>query len=550
MPEGRRLDGAQITVDGRDLPAETYARLTLVRVQESVQLPDRFVLHLDDPHFELFDRDAVPMGSRVEVAFRAEGQPVVVTSGEVTAVSVEQGVTGRHELVVSGMDLAHRLLRTPRTRTFQRSSDADVAARIAREAGLDADVDRTSTVHDHVVQAAETDLAFLRRRAARNGLDVWVTAGTLHVKRRPEAPGSPPVLRWGANLHRFKVRFSAAEHCDEVRVRAWDPLAKRAVTGRSGEPDHGTDAPAAQEMASAAARAFGRAPRFAPQVPVADGAAADELAQSLLARASGSEVLVRGEAAGDPTIGAGSEVRIEGVGSRMTGRYRITSVEHVFASGVPYTTRFVCGGKEPAGLADLTGNGTAAPLRRGFGGVVVGVVTNNDDPEKLGRVKVKLPALSDDEESTWARLLAPGGGAARGLQLLHEVGDEVLVAFELDDLDRPLVLGGLWNQRDAPPRDDLVTGGAVAARVLASRTGHHLTLTDDPTASVELALGDDSCRLRLESSSSELTGDRKLVITASEIEIRAQQKLVLEGATVDVTASGALTEKGSPIKLN
>jgi phage protein D len=549
VADTRRVDGAQITVDGRDLATDLYARLTLVRVEESVQLPDRFALHLDDPHFELFDRDAVPMGARVEIAFRAEGQPVVVTAGEVTAVAVDPGVTGRHELVVTGMDLTHRLLRGPRTRTFQKSSDADVASRIAREAGLDADVDRTSTVHEHVVQAGETDLAFLRRRAVRNGLDVWVTGRTLHVKRRPQSPGTPPVLRWGANLQRFKARFSSTEHCQEVQVRAWDPLAKRAVTGTSGEPDHGTDAPAAQEMASAAGRAFGRTKRFAPQVPVHDGAAADELAQSLHARASGSEVVVRGEAAGDPAIGAGSEVRIEGVGARMTGRYRITSVEHVFAAGVPYTTRFVCGGKEPAGLADLTG-GAPATLRRGFGGVVVGIVTNNDDPEKLGRVKVKMPALSDSDESTWARLLVPGGGAQRGLQLVPEVGDEVLVAFELDDLDRPLVLGGLWNRQDPPPRDDVVSGGAVQARTLTSRTGHHLTLTDDPTASIDLALGDDSCMLHLESSSSELKGDRKLVVTASRIEIRAQQGLVLEGATVDITSSGPLTATGKPIRLN
>ncbi|GAB2681755.1 VgrG-related protein [Thalassiella azotivora] len=550
MPEGRRLDGAQVTVDGRDLGADLYARLRLVRVEESVQLPDRFTLHLDDPHFELFDADAVPMGARVEVAYRAEGQAVVVTSGEVTAVSVEPGVSGRHELVVSGMDLTHRLMRGPRTRTFTSSSDADVAGRIARDNGLDADVERGGTVHEHLVQAGETDLAFLRRRAVRSGFDVWVTDRTLHVRARPDAPGSPPVLRWGENLQRFKVRFSSTEHCDRVVVRSWDPLGKRAVTGRSRPPQPWTDAPAAQQMVGAADRAFGRTERFAPQVPVPDGAAADGLAQSFLERASGAETVLRGETAGDPRLAAGSEVQVEGVGSRLSGRYRVTAVEHVLAAGVPYVTRFVCGGKEPAGLADLTRGAGEATVRRGFGGLVVGVVTNNDDPERLGRVKVQLPALSDQDESGWARLLVPGGGKGRGLQALPEVGDEVLVGFELGDLERPVVCGGLWNREDAPPVPGAVSGGAVQSRVLASRKDHRLTLTDDPTESVDLSLGDGSCSLHLEAKASGLTGDTKLVVTAQQIEIKADSKLVLEAPTVEVKASGPLTATGKPIKLN
>ena len=65
------------------------------------------------------------------------------------------------------------------------------------------------------------------------------------------------------------------------------------------------------------------------------------------------------------------------------------------------------------------------------------MVTNNDDPEKLGRVRVQFPTLSADDESAWARIATPGGGKERGLQWLPEVDDEVLVGFELDDHDPP-----------------------------------------------------------------------------------------------------------------
>ncbi len=89
-----------------------------------------------------------------------------------------------------------------------------------------------------------------------------------------------------------------------------------------------------------------------------------------------------------------------------------------------------------------------------FYGVVVGIVTNNQDPDKLGRVKVKFPWLSDGEESYWARVAVPMAGAARGTYVLPDVEDEVLVAFDRGDMAVPYIIGGLWNGKDKPPMDN------------------------------------------------------------------------------------------------
>ncbi|GIM93930.1 VgrG-related protein [Paractinoplanes toevensis] len=543
----RRLDGAQLTIDGRPLAPENYPLLALVRVEESVQLPDYFAIHFDDPHFELFDKGTFTIGTRVEIAFRAEGDPVVVTSGEITAISVEPGISGRHELVLTGFDLTHRLARVPKSRSFQRVTDADIASRIAGEYGLDADVDATGAAHDYVLQAGETDYAFLRRRAARIGFDVWVSDKKFYFKKAPRSTATPPKLTYGKNLAKFATRFSAAERSDEVEIRGWDHLGKEAITGRSDRTELGTDAPAAQEMSDAARRAFGRTKRNAGQFPVTDQAEADALAGSLLLRASGEEVVLRGEAMGDPLIGAGAKVQIEGVGSRMTGSWRVTQVEHTYGANRPYLTRFVCGGKEPAGIADLT-TGKAVE-KQGWSGLVVGIVTNNDDPEKLGRVRVKFPTLSQDDESAWSRIATPGGGKERGLQWIPEVDDEVLIGFELDDTTRPVILGGLWNRRDNPPDPGALGGGVVKQRMLVSRKDSRLVFDDDKLE-IDLLLGGTPCALKLEKSESSLTGDQKLVISATQIEIKATSKLTLSGAQVEITASGPLTASGKPIKLN
>lgn len=541
-------------MDGRPLAADLYPRLRLARVEESVQLPDRFTLRFDDPAFALFDGGMFTVGTVVEVAFRTESEPVAVTEGEVTSMAVEPGAAGHHELVVIGLDRGHRLARRSRTRTFAQMSDAAIAHQIAGEYGLDADVHADGATHQYIMQAGQTDWAFLRERASRTGHDVWVTGRTLHVAPHPTAGGSGPTLTWGSNLHHFSVRFAAADRCDEVVVNGWDGLGKRLVRGsaRTGEP--GSDAPAVRQVAEAARRSFGRERRETGRRGVGSAAEADALAQSLLARTSGSEVVLRGEAAGDPRLTAGAQVRLDNVGQRLSGRYRLTSVEHYYTSGFPYVTRFVGGTKDPVGLADLLRGGMAQSSVTSVAPVgamlLVGEVTNNDDRDGAGRVRIRFPTLSADDESFWARLAAPGAGASRGMQWLPEVGDEVLVGFEFGDVHRPVVLGGLWNRSDPPPEARVSSDGTTTKRVLATRKNSRLEITDDPQTEIAIRLGDADCALTLTEKTTSLAGEKTVRVTGDRVEIEADGKLVLRARQIEISASDDVTVKGKQIKLN
>ena len=535
MAEERRLDQAVIKIDGSPIGPELYELLSLVRVEESVHLPDSFTLRFNDPHFELVDEMRFTAGSKIEIAFSAEGDVVTVTKGEVTALSVEQGGGGRHELVVTGLDPTHRLARGPKTRTFQQMTDGDIVTQIASEYGLEFEVESTSDVHDYVIQSNQSDYAFLKQRGDRIGFDMWIADEKLYFKRRPESNISPPVLKWGTNLHKFKVRFSSAERCGEVTVRGWDQLAKNPIVGRAVEGDLGTTAAAAAEFSDAAESAFGTVARLAGQFPVHTQAEADALAQSLLLKASGDEVIVKAEATGDPMIAAGAMVEISSVGQKLGGNYRVTSVEHVYGGGTPYVTRFVCGGKDSAGLVDLVANGSAGgEPKKEWGSLVIGIVTNNSDDETLGRVKVKYPSLTDQDESAWAKVASPGAGPSRGLQVVPEVGDEVLIGFEHDDKRRPVVLGGLWNRTDTPPKE-VVKGGEVAARNWTSRKGHYVELSDDSSDSaVRVGVGDASSKMTIEKT----------------VTLEAQQKLVLKAPQVEISGDSEVTVRGGTIRLN
>ena len=195
-------------------------------------------------------------------------------------------------------------------------------------------------------------------------------------------------------------------------------------------------------------------------------------------------------------------------------------------------------------------------------GLVIGVITNNKDPDGLGRVKVSLPWLADGFETDWARIASPMAGAARGLYLLPEVDDEVLVGFAHGRIDSPFVLGALWNGKDKPPEKN--DDGKNDRRSLTSRSGHVIRLTDtkgEERIEILDKSGKNSVVVDTKSNTVTVTADADVVVRATKgkltlagdggveissgkgdvkitaskgIEVKANAKLVLKGATVDI----------------
>ena len=123
-------------------------------------------------------------------------------------------------------------------------------------------------------------------------------------------------------------------------------------------------------------------------------------------------------------------------------------------------------------------------------GVVIGIVTDNNDPESRGRVKVKFPWLSDELATHWLRICSPMAGADRGFMFLPEIDDEVLVAFEHGDIQMGFVLGGLWNGKDKTPMDtSYALGRGVRRRRLKTTYGHTIEFDDEGMIIIQTGRG-------------------------------------------------------------
>jgi phage protein D len=569
----------EITVDGSPLREEVATLVEQVIVDCSVHLADMVEVWFRDPERDAVRRAGIRIGSKLTISTTraGDGSQTPLVEAEVTALECEFDEFGTRA-VVRGYDHAHRLSRGRRTHSYNDVTDADIVTTVARRAGLSVgDVASGGPVHEHVAQLNCTDWEFLLGRARETGHEVAVLDGALHWRKPAQSsdapsaasdlePRQPRQLVLGTNLLRFRPRITAAAQVGEVEVRGWDPQRKQAVIGRSSAAT--TSATVGLDPAGLAST-FDAPSHVAVDHPLSTQTEADATAAALAETLASAHAEADGVALGDPRIVPNAAVVISGAEAPFDGTYSVTAVRHRIDE-FGYRTEFTVSGRAERSLLGLASGGATNGLHRAGGqpiyGVVVGQVTDVNDPDDLGRVKLKFPWLSDDYESWWARVAQLGAGPQRGAVWLPEVNDEVLVAFEHGDSRRPYVVGQLYNGVDTPELGDgLIDGasGAVKRRGFVSKVGHRLVFLDDDSKSgVAVLSSDDKLKIALNQTSTtikisadgsvEISGSQQVTISSDgAVSIQAGSTLELKGKSgVTIDGGPQVGVTGSVIKLN
>jgi uncharacterized protein involved in type VI secretion and phage assembly len=594
-----------IKIGGSDAPEPLLDALKEVVVDTSLQLPSMFTLSILDPELKWVDDALLELGKVVEISAQTGAEQGnlqgLLIKGEITSLEPAFSAVGETLLLVRGYDKVHRLHRGKQTRTFLKQTDSAIVQKIAGEAGLSAQVDSTTITYDYVLQNNQTNMEFLAARAERIGYQVYSAEDKLYFKKGEASLGDGPELKLAENLLSFQPVVTASQQSDKMKVMSWDVKQKRAIVSEVA-PNSALNQGGVRKTGGAAARsAFGTATAVITDQPVFTTDEAKALADGLSNDLSREFMQAEGICAGDPRVKAGYKVTIRGVGTRFSGNYFVTSATHIY-NETGYETRFSISGRQPNTLSHLlasTANGEGHGLMQG---VVVGLVTNNKDPENLGRVKVKYPWLGDNIESDWVRIAAPMAGAQRGFMILPEVNDEVLLAFEHGDVHRPYMVGTLWSSTDKPPETNAnaVGGdGKVNQRILKTRAGHliilddkqgeeqisiksksgHTVVLNDKSGSESISIKDKSGKnsLVIDSTKNSMTinvnGDfsveakgkvsikstaamnlestaKATVKGTAGLSLDGTTQAELKGATVSVNGSGMTEVKGGIVKIN
>jgi uncharacterized protein involved in type VI secretion and phage assembly len=139
-----------------------------------------------------------------------------------------------------------------------------------------------------------------------------------------------------------------------------------------------------------------------------------------------------------------------------------------------------------------------------FYGKYRGIVTDNQDPLTIGRVKAKVPDVLGDQESGWAMPCAPFGGSGMGFFALPTKSAGVWIEFECGDPDYPIWSGCWWGSAKEMP-STLLSPSSPSKKVMLKTEGGHTILMDDTPSTGGITL--------------ETSGGQKIVINSKGIEI-------------------------------
>ncbi|MFT7840451.1 VgrG-related protein [Saccharothrix sp. BKS2] len=552
---------AVISVNGKEL-LDRAGLLVRCVVDENVGLPDSAVLTYRDDKRELLRAAGISIGDPVAVSFATSAVTSAerVFTGEVTGLELDHDGTGVF-VVVRAMSRAHRLLRGRKVQAFRNMSASAVVRKVALGAGLTVGrLDLANVTYRHLSQAGVSDWDFLQVLAQEHDAVVRVDArGRLEfVKLQPaskapkaSAAGDPHVLRFGDNTVALRAVLTGTDQANGVEVRSWDVAAKAALVAVQPNTPSRTVKPGLS-AGRANARFPTKAPLLVTDTPYATQAEATRAARSLEASTSAGFGELEAVVNGSPRLRAGDPVSVADYGEDFNGTYTATGARHVLDPETGYYTTLTVSASPDRSLAGLVAGGSAPARGPRMPGLATAVVTDIKEPgrDQRGWVRLKFPWLDDKYVTDWVRTVQWGGVGGGGV-FSPEVDDEVLVGFEQGSLDRPYVIGGLYNGVDKPsphgrPLVDRMRG-KVNRRSVAARNGNRLELLDSRAQSgLRLVTGDERLEVVLDDKLNRIgvsvRGPRGAGVISS---------LTMDAAGITIDAGmGVLTLKGSFIRLN
>lgn len=430
------------------------------------------------------------------------GVETVLFDGFVIDFRLEYEIYGSYRATLRGITRTWKMSLTPRCAYFKEKPLTDIATLMAGRVGLSATVNAPARRALRYMQWGESDFDFLLRLTNDYGCWLRPTAQGFEIQQSFQETTS---LQWRGErgLRGFQTQGTLAptafggahyNHHD-MRSQTWTNVKGDAAFFDSVGP-----------LVSSVKENCAKLP--AGYVPdrsrVVELGEYEDLLKQTSVRSMGASVTASGESL-EPKLKPGDQVQIEGMIDAQ-GTYGLISVIHRWTSR-GYDNEFQC-----TPWKNYTN--PAAPAIKRCHGVVPGRVVEHDDPKKMGRIKIKF-YWQEDEPTEWARMMTPHAGGSRGFMFMPEKGDEVVVAFEDGDPERPVVLGCVWNGVDTAPRETF-WGEDIApndVKRIMTKSGNRFQIVDKKGKESVMFSTPNSVRIALMESSNETHRETLLLHT-------------------------------------
>ena len=337
-----------VIIGGNEIPMDEVSEWT---VEQDIGQPDMCQIALRNEG-NLYS-DSYQPGDEVTVNVGDEEDEVF--AGEVVGVEPTYKANGDNVLNVRAFNRLHRLTRGAKSTTYTQCTDADIVSKLAGRSQLTPVCgDKADITHAHVYQNNQTDLEFLRSRAARLGFEVWVQGKELHFDALDASKDSGLILRYGdaetamkkgaVFLMRFTPKMSSSGMLEQVEVRGWDPVAKKEIIAVSKAESSSalggkTGVSVSSQWLGGLSDDSSHSKTFNVDQPIYSQDEAQRLADAKLKKANMNYMTGMGECRCTPGIKPGVVVTItvnpDKPGDRFNGRYMVMGTRHHYSDKVP-----------------------------------------------------------------------------------------------------------------------------------------------------------------------------------------------------------------------
>ena len=436
-----------------------------VRVQERLSLPTLCEMIFRDPPGPLTAIELLVPGAIVRI--RIQGYMTPLFEGDITAIELVYAPDGAQELRIRGYDVLHRLRQQRTTKTHSGVTLSSLLSEFGEGWLIKGEVD--SPRHHRIIQHEQSDFDLVAKIAEDSGIYFTLHQHTLELFDLNGLDMIPHRLVPGETLLDATFELNSVPETEQVTVSGWDAEQVLWYSGQAMEtPD---------TLPHSFPASVDRVDRIAPNADYLD-----LLAKAEISRLNALARTMQGTIQGFPDIRPGHIVQVQGTVETFAGSYTLTAVDHILNAELGY-------------VAEISSIPPAPRSHSRVSSATLGVVIDITDPLHLGRVRVQLPAYSNTE-TEWLGVLSAGAGKGKGLTILPDIDDQVLVMLPHGDPAYGVVLGGLYGINGM--HDDGINDNSVrrfglltlgGQRIQLDDSGHLIRLENDDGSYVELAPG-------------------------------------------------------------
>lgn len=510
-----------IEIDGFTLASEIIQTIHEIRVRQILSSPSQCEIVLQEAHEAISAEVLSKIGAAIHIKVGHQEQSLFY--GQITAVEQHYNASIRPLIHIRAYDLLHRLRKHQPVRTHIKVDFYQLAEELTHDAGIAVVEKKSTPVTPRLVQYRQSDLELLSELGRSYGLYFFLDKQDLRITSL-NGYETGEHLTLGKNL--FEARFSvnADTITQSVNTTGWN--LQRTVSHIKNAQTAGTEMPVHKFIDTARFSTDGQ--HNIVDYNCENDLLAETAAQSELDRRVAQQVTLWGIAQGNVNLTPGAAVQVSGVNASLESRYVLTETCHSITPDKGFISEIH----------------TATPAftsvqKKALKNATVGIVSQVNDPDNLGRIKVSLPTYSDIE-TDWLEVLIPGAGAGKGQFILPDVGDNVLLLFINEEPAQPIVLGGLYGEKPIP---DTVVDQGVVKRYVTQTAGKQRFLLDDTenTIRIETQNGHyisltpaEIGITRNNGSSVTLTDDRMTIHSETNLEIEAPgNKITIRGKRID-----------------